>query len=138
MECYTIKEVVVKARNEKGVLHEIAHALGSKGINIEAISAYATDGKAIFRIVTADAFSAEKTLKPLSSTLSVSVEDIIVVKLPNRPGELGKVTEKLAKKGIDLESVYILNKFSRWTEVALKPDNTTKALEALECSLSQR
>ena len=47
--------------------------------------------------------------------------EVIVVKMINRPGELGKLTRKLANRGVNLESLYIVSRKMDITEVAIKP-----------------
>jgi hypothetical protein len=51
----------------------------------------------------------------------------------NRSGELGKITRKLANRGINLESLYIVSRASDFTEVAFKPapEHFEKAKETL-------
>lgn len=114
-----MKEITVVAQNRIGMLASIAEALGARGVNIEAISAYATDNKAIFRIITTDPDSAKHALKDLQ--VDVFDSDVVIVDLINRPGELGKITRKLANAMIDLESVYIISKEKNYTTVAIKP-----------------
>ncbi len=117
-----MKEVTVVSKNEIGALESVASALGGSGINIETITAYAREpNEAVFRIVTTDSATARKILSRVPHVKSVSESDIIVVKMPNRPGELAKITKKLSKNGVNLESAYILSKEKEYTEVALKP-----------------
>ncbi|MCK4319575.1 ACT domain-containing protein [Candidatus Micrarchaeota archaeon] len=129
-----MNEVTIIAENSVGTLATIAEALGGVGINIEAISAYESDKNAVFRVVTKDVTSARKTLEKIKGIKNIIVSDIIVVEMTNRPGELGKITRKFANKGIDLESVYIINKRSETTDVALKPrdEQYSKALEIIK------
>lgn len=122
----SMKEITIKAENRVGVLADVAELLGGLGVNIEAISAYSTDNNAIFRIVTNDSTTAMKHLAKLPG-LTLSEDDIIVLEMQNRPGELGKITRKLANKGVNLESVYIVGKMADTTHVAIKP--TTESLE---------
>lgn len=117
-----MKEITVIVENRIGTLANIAEALGGAGVNIEAISAYGQGVDAVFRLVTKDPTSARKALEKISGIKNISVADILVVKMPNRPGELGKITRKLANRKVDLESVYILGKIDHaFTEVAVKP-----------------
>jgi hypothetical protein len=118
-----MKELIVTASNQLGSLAVVAEALGGVGVNIEAISCYGSGERAVFRIVTGDSASAMKTLSRIPG-LKVQESDILVVKMINRPGELGKVTRKLANHGVDLESLYIVSKKNDYTEVALKPAKT--------------
>ncbi len=115
-----MKEILVVAGNDVGSLAAVAEVLGSVGVNIEAISAYGLDGKAIFRIITNDVST---TLKALSKLPEVKVKeaDTIIYKMANRPGELGKITRKLADRGVSLESLYIVSRKQDFTEVAIRP-----------------
>ncbi len=127
-----MREITVVAKNEVGALAAVTEALGSVGVNIEAVSAYSQDNKAIFRILTNDVTSATKTLSKISN-VQISESDILIFKMQNRPGELGKITRRLANKLINLESVYIVSKANDYTEVAIKPSNNDfkKAKEIL-------
>ena len=115
-----MKEIIVMAKNDVGSLAAVSEALGSTGVNIEAISAYGTSGKAVFRIITGDVIT---TLKALSRLSDIEVEeaDTIIFKMINRPGELAKITRKLANRGVDLESLYIVSRKQDFTEVAIRP-----------------
>lgn len=128
-----MKELTVTSKNTVGALAAVAEALGGVGVNIEAISCYGVGEKAVFRILTADATTAMKTLSRIPD-VEVKESDTIVLKMINRPGELGKITRKLANQGINLESLYIVSKKNDYTEVALKPakEDLEKAREALE------
>ncbi len=115
-----MKEILVIAGNDVGSLAAVAEVLGSVGVNIEAISAYGLDGKAVFRIITNDVSTTLKALSKLSG-VQVKEADAIIYKMANRPGELGKVTRKLADKGVSLESLYIVSRKQDFTEVAIRP-----------------
>ena len=134
MKSYLLKEIYVISKNEPGSLHTIVNALGLSGVNIEAIVAYARDEKtAIFRIITADPATTKRKISFLPNVFSVGEEDVIVVILQNKAGELSKVTEKLTKAGVNLETVYIINKTNEFAEVAIKPYSAhlKKAMEVL-------
>jgi hypothetical protein len=115
-----MKEIMVIAGNEVGSLAAVAEALGSVGVNIEAISAYGLDGKAIFRIITADVTSAVKALSKVPN-VEIKEADAIVYKMINRPGELAKICRKLANRGVNMESLYIVSRKQEFTEVAFRP-----------------
>lgn len=127
-----MKEVTVVAKNEVGSLASVAEALGHVGVNIEAISAYGTDGNAIFRFITGDPATATKVLSKIEG-VKVREGETIIYKMINRPGELGKLTRKLAQKGINLESIYIMTRKPDFTEIALRTveADIQKAKEAL-------
>jgi len=124
-----MKEITVVVDNRIGTLANIAEALGGAGVNIEAVSAYGQGINAVFRFVTKDPTSAKRVLDKVPGIRETAISDILVVKMANRPGELGKITRKLSNRKVDLESVYILGKISNdFTEVAIKPVETHLAL----------
>ncbi len=115
-----MKEITVIAGNDVGSLAKVAEMLGSIGVNIEAISAYNSEGKAVFRIMTSDVSSTHKALSKISD-LEIREAETIIYKMNNRPGELGKLTRKLADKGVNLRSLYIVSRKNDVTEVAIHP-----------------
>lgn len=115
-----MKEITIIARNDIGSLAVVAEALGSVGVNIEAISAYGSDSDAVFRVLTNDVATATKALRKFPQ-FKLSEAETVVYRMINRPGELGKITRKLANKGVNLESVYIVSKQQEYTEVAICP-----------------
>ncbi len=128
-----MKEITVLAENKVGSLAAVAEALGGAGVNIEAISAYATDEHAVFRFITTDPATSVKILSRLKNVISTDENEVIIVRLINRPGELGKVTKKLMKYQINLESLYIVSKENDYTDVAIRPSSEQydKAKEVL-------
>lgn len=119
-----MKEVTIVTANEVGALAKVAEALGGVGVNIEAIAAYGKEGDAIFRIITNDSATVAHTVPKVPGVKRVSAADVIVLKLINRPGELGKITRKLANRGVNLESLYIVSRKQDYTEIAVKPEDT--------------
>ena len=128
-----VKEVVVVAENMPGVLHSVAKDIAGSGINIDSINAYAIGDFAVFRLLTPDVYTTSKILERNKFVREVRLEDALLLKLPDKPGELAKITEKLYKRGVDLETVYISNKYDGITEVVVKPTrgHYEKAKEAL-------
>jgi hypothetical protein len=127
-----MKEIVVIAANDVGALATIAEAIGGLGVNIEAISAYGLGGKAVFRIITNDVTSAVKAMSRIPN-VQVQEAETIIYQMINRPGELGKITRKLANRGVNVESLYIVSKKQDFTEVAIRPieKDLAKAKDAL-------
>ncbi len=115
-----MKEITVTSGNDVGSLAMLAELLGSVGVNIEAISAYGVENKAIFRIITNDVATTMKALSKIPNA-KITEAETIVYKMSNRPGELGKMARKLANKGISLESLYIVSRKQDFTEVAVRP-----------------
>lgn len=125
-----MQEITVTSENKVGALAALCELLGGNGINIEAITAYGIGDKAVFRVVTDDVESAKSALS--KTGMKVTVGDVLVVKLDDVPGALGKLTRKLTRKGVDMESVYILARSKGITEVAIKAGDLEAAKAALK------
>ena len=97
-------ELVVTANNKAGTLAEITDAVAGKGVNIEHFCAYAADDKATFCLLTSDNEMAKATLQ--AKGFQVRENDVILLRLWNRPGSLAAVAKKMKQNGVDLENVY--------------------------------
>ena len=126
----SMKEIVVTIDNRVGALAQVCEKLGGAGINIESISAYGDGQKGIIRFVTGDEVSALSLLSKSGARASVS--DVVVVKANDQPGELGKITRRLAQHMVNIESIYLLTKQKGIVEFAIKCDNPAKAQEAMK------
>ncbi len=128
-----MEELIIIGGNRVGLLADIAERLGAVGANIESVSAQGYGEKAVVRIITTDLETAKRELNTLPGIKVIS-SPILVIELINRPGELGKVTRKLANKNIDLESVYVVSKGNDVMKVAIKPseEHFGKAEEVLQ------
>ncbi|RME80145.1 MAG: ACT domain-containing protein [Methanobacteriota archaeon] len=130
---HSTREFKIKAENKPGSLHKIAELFGNHGINIDSISAFSTnDDVAVFRIITNDEATTTKVLEQNKGVvLGYDVGDVVVVTLDNKPGELAKLTDRLRRRGINLESLYVVSTGEK-TEVAIKAPDVGAIKEALE------
>ena len=97
-----VTQLMIQAENRPGVLAHICSELAKVAVNINAILA-SQDGAGI-RIVAAPHATAKKVLDGLG--IAYREEDAVAVRLSDRPGALGKVTRKLADKGINIQYAY--------------------------------
>ena len=98
------KQLSIQVENKRGVLAAICSELAKVAVNIGGISVRDLPGKSLIRIVPDPIESAKKVLVGMGH--SFREETVITVHLPDRPGALGKVTRKLAEKGIDVLYAY--------------------------------
>jgi len=49
------------------------------------------------------------------------------VKLPDKPGELARITNRLSKEGINLERVHTLSRDGKSTVLSMKTSDSKKA-----------
>ncbi len=133
MDVYEVNEIVLVLENVPGSLYKLSSVLSTSGLNIESINAYAQDEKtAVFRLITADPITALKAIaKSGVSIVSKDVSKAYVVRMVDRPGELAKLTEKIYKNGLDLESVYLVDRANGFTEIIVKSSKEPGKLRAI-------
>lgn len=117
-----MKEITVITSNEVGTLAKICEILGNSGINLHGISAHGVGDRGIIKIVTSDPASTENFLK--KHGYQTRINDVVVVKVMDRPGELGKLTKRVARAGVNLEAVYLLNRENGYAQIALVPEKS--------------
>jgi hypothetical protein len=98
------KEVVVKVRNEIGLLAQLARLIADKGINILAATAWVNGSDATIHLVTSDNLRVVDALR--AKSYNPRELDVVLVESPHKPGLLRHLTEKLAQAGIDLHHLY--------------------------------
>ncbi len=98
-----IKQLRVAIKNKPGALAELCTELAKRAVNISAIQANESTPDTI-RLVATPLDVAKKVCEQMS--LEVSEESAIAAHIADRPGSLGRVTRKLAEKGINIEYVY--------------------------------
>lgn len=116
--------------NKPGELARVTEVLAAGPVNIRAIASEASNERPFFRIVTNDVATTERALK--NAGLEFKLHDIISVELLDRPGELAKIAKRLARAGVNVESIYILATKGGKTEMALNVSDSEKALEVLK------
>jgi len=97
-------QLAVFLENRPGMLARTAQALAKGGINILALSILDTVDHAIVRMVVDKTKDAEKALTDLHAM--VQAREVVFMDLPNQPGTLAKIAERLAEAGINLEYAY--------------------------------
>ncbi len=125
-----MKEFRVFVADKPGELARVTEALAANAVNIRAIANAATTQGGFLRIVTNDVATTEKALK--QAGLKYDIADILNLELLDRPGELAKISRRLARAGINVHSLYILGSKNGRTEIALVVDDMEKAKVVLK------
>lgn len=125
-----MRELTIVTENRVGALAEICEAMGNIGVNISSISAHGYKEMGIVRLVTNDETSAKHALEKLG--MKVLVGDLMVVKVPDKPGELGKLARKLANSSLNIEGIYLLGRNNGHLEVAVKTEDSGKSSALLK------
>ncbi len=125
-----MKEFRVFVADRPGELARVTEALSAAAVNIRAIASESKHDASFLRVVTQDVATTEKALT--NAGMKYELNEILNLELLDRPGELAKVSRRLARGGIDVHSIYILGSRNGRTEIALVVDNMEKAKAALK------
>jgi hypothetical protein len=98
-----VKQLRVALKNRPGALAELCTELAKRAVNISAIQAVESAPDAV-RLVAKPVEVAKQVCDKLK--LSFREEPAISANLADRPGSLGRLTRKLADKGINIEYIY--------------------------------
>ncbi|MFQ6128219.1 MAG: hypothetical protein ACE5QW_04885 [Thermoplasmata archaeon] len=120
-----MKEFKVYSENRRGELARIAGALAQSSVNIEAIASENSHPMSFLRIVTNDVNTTNKALR--RAGYEFEEREILVADLIDRPGELAKLARRMARAGVNIESIYLLEK----ARIALVVDKMEEAKKVL-------
>ena len=121
-----MKEFKVYSDNKRGELARVAEALAQSSVNIEAIASENSHPEAFLRIVTNDVNTTKRALS--RAGFEFEEKNIIVLDLIDRPGELAKLAKRMTRAGVNIESIYLLEK----ARVALAVDDLEKAMKVIK------
>ena len=125
-----MKQLTIVSDDRVGLLADISFILGKSRINIDSISAGVAGGKAFINLSINDASRAAALLK--TNHYEVIESDMLVVKLPDTPGELAKVSKMLTDAGVSIQSVVILAKGKDMVFDGIKVDKVETARKVLK------
>jgi len=124
-----VKEFKVFVKDKPGELARVTEALAEHAVNIRAIASEGGHESSFLRIVTNDVATTEKAFK--LAGIKNEANDLLTVELIDRPGELAKIARRLARAGVNVESIYILGSKNGKTEVGMVVSDMEKAKVAL-------
>jgi hypothetical protein len=119
-------------QNRPGEAARVTEAMAKKAVNIRGISTDLGASKPMVRIITDDDATARAGLA--QSSLEFDEREVVVISLADKPGELAKVIKKLAKSGVNIESMFMLTSKGSMVEVAMGVDKLEEAKKALDYS----
>ena len=123
-------EFVVRMENRPGRLATLTESLAAFGVNIEALAAYGHDGEGTVRLIVDDAPTTRRVLE--EAALQAEEHTVLTALLPDRPGELARLTRSVADAGINIDAIYVLNTSADGIEFAISVDQPESALPHLQ------
>jgi len=98
------REFTISVENRPGAVAEIARTLGNAKVNILALLGTAQGTSGTVQLIVEDARRAKKALD--EAKLSYQETPAEEYELANKPGALAQYLDKLAAKGINLNSIH--------------------------------
>lgn len=125
-----VKQMTVMLENRPGALAALCSELAKLAVNISAIHQDDVRPVAPVRLIVSPLDVACRVCDALR--LQYVVEDVLAVRVGDRPGALGRVTRKLAKKGINIEYVYgSISKDATQALIVMRVSNLEAAAKVL-------
>jgi hypothetical protein len=100
-----VKQISAWVENRPGTLGAIADALGTRKVDIRAFMAASLDGKGFVRVVVDRPAVARKVFESLG--WKTTVDDLVEVRIADRPGALARVADKLGGAWINIHYGYV-------------------------------
>lgn len=125
-----LKQLAVFLENKPGTLAQVSRALAARKINILAFSISDAVDHGVLRMVVSNPVQAAHVLG--DGGMMVVESDVVALNLPNRPGTLARVAERLSKLRVNIEYAYGSTGGTRGkAQVILKVDDARRARRGL-------
>lgn len=125
------KEFTVTIEDKPGALAKCFLALAERGVNILAFQSYVEEGESLARFLADDPATAKAVLGSLRMIFEET--EAVMVRLPHRPGQLGRAAARLGEQQINIDYSYCgFEPGSALGLLVFGVDNVTKAASALD------
>jgi len=111
------KQLTVIAEARTGLIAEISGVLAEANINIHAIEAVEVAEKACVRLEVNELDAALDQLN--RKGLTVVTEDVLLLRIPDRPGALADISRQLAEADIEIRAITMVQQGETENIVAL-------------------
>lgn len=120
-------DYTVMLPNRPGVLANLSKKIGKAGVNIEGISGTQYQDKVVLHMLFDKSQEAQTVLTENKVTI-MSVREVLLVDVVNKPGELAKIAQKMANAEVNIDFIYIASD----NRIVLGVDDPEKAIVALD------
>lgn len=101
-----MKDLAIALDNRPGALAKMGDALGAAGVSIEGGGAFVVNGQGVAHFLFTDGSAARNALEAAGITV-VEEREVLVQRLNQaQPGQLGKITRRMAEAGVNIEVLY--------------------------------
>jgi hypothetical protein len=97
-------EFTVLMDDRPGTLGKTCRALADRNLNILALHSFPIGGKSVTRLIVDNPTTAKSVLD--AEGLTCTATEVLQVKLPHKPGEIGRVASRLGEAKINIDYAY--------------------------------
>jgi len=126
-------QLTIYIDNRKGTLASLTSYLGQHGVNIYGLTLADTEGHGYVRLILDDTEKARQLVE--DSGELAAVRDVLLIRVGNEPGELGRVLSVLAEHDLNIEYGYSSGGPAEEKGLVLVPSDISAAVEILEKNL---
>lgn len=126
-----MKQITIVAENRPGLLAEITQALANENINIEDVDAESHEKFAIM-ILQVDQYDLALQVIHQQLGLKAVSEDVILVRLRDKPGALAQLSRRFSDAGVDIRSIRIVQRGKDESIVAICTERTAEAMQLVK------
>lgn len=125
------KEFTVAIEDKPGALGKCFNALAARGVNILAFQSYVEEGESVARMLVDNPAEANRVLGGIPMIFEET--EVAIVRLPHRPGELGRAAARLGEKQINIDYSYCgIEPGAALVLLVFGVDNVSQASAALD------
>lgn len=101
-----MRDLALRLENRPGALAEMGEALGAARVSVEGGGAWVVAGQGIAHFLVADAAAARGALEAAGIEVLADREVVVQRLAQDQPGQLGKLTRRMAEAGVNIEVLY--------------------------------
>ena len=120
-----MKEFSVTLANQPGQLATLARKLSDAGVHIQSLAAIGSNNESLVRLMPDDADATRRVLQ--TAGLHFEVRLVLDTFLPDEPGALAEVAQRLADAGVNIDSIYLLHSNAEGLHFAVTVDDPQAA-----------
>lgn len=125
------KQISVWVSSSAGQIARVARALARARVDITAFTSYGSGNEIPFRLLVDSPTRARKVLRDLD--LRITEEDVLRLTLPDKPGVMAEIAERLADAHIDINYSYAtVAKGAKKSDLVLAVSDVVGAAKALK------
>ena len=101
----TATEFRVTMENRPGTFADVMEALGKANVNVEGLQGMPCAGQGVGQLVTNNPDGAGRALA--AAGIQYTTRQVLLLKIPNRPGEGARVARAMSDAGVNIDGVYV-------------------------------